>query len=107
MISRVLVIQAANGFYRNKFPSVAPVYARINTAKTIEKVGIALSNKFKNEVPCEFCHGTGLTECLRCFNGCWECENTRIVECKYCGGTGRGGGSAFNYQDEKLTFMPT
>ena len=65
MISRVLVIQAANGFYRNKFASVSPVYAKINTAKTIEKVGIALSNKFKNEVPCGFCDGSGLTECLR------------------------------------------
>ena len=106
MLSRVLVFQAANGFYKNKFPH-SPVYIKINKAKTIEKVGVALSNKLKNEIPCEFCYGTGFNECLRCFNGCWECENTRMAECQYCGGTGRGGGGLYNYCQKNTCMIPT
>lgn len=40
--------------------------------------------------PCHYCHGTGYVECRHCSDGCWRCNHTTMMKCKFCGGNGEG-----------------
>ena len=107
MLSRIWLIHGARAF--SVRPPLAalkvPIHStrlKLDTVKIVEKTIVAISNKIKNTVPCEFCNGTGLMQCLRCHNGCWECQHTRLMTCRYCGGTGRGSGRNFDLIDTQL-----
>lgn len=57
----------------------------------IDKSLKSLSNKLKlsTNPPCSKCKGFGYIDCKNCDSGCWMCNNTTLVECPYCGGTGK------------------
>lgn len=64
---------------------------QINYKNMIQKRSKSYINKISSyNLPCIFCKGSGFVECRLCNTGCWRCHNTKMQECIYCNGSGKG-----------------
>ena len=60
-------------------------YKRLAVIKTEQLKNLY---KHKSNPPCQYCHGSGYTECYYCNKGCWRCKQTTLLECPFCSGDG-------------------
>ena len=44
----------------------------------------------RHDPPCPYCNGCGYLDCDACEKGCWRCKNSKIKECPFCKGDGKG-----------------
>ena len=50
-----------------------------------------ISNKMSQTwPPCYYCGSSGFVDCDNCTHGCWECQHTKMLECPFCNGSGKG-----------------
>ena len=50
-----------------------------------------ITNKMSQDwPPCYYCGSSGFVDCDNCMDGCWKCQHTRMLECPFCSGSGKG-----------------
>lgn len=40
--------------------------------------------------PCAYCNGYGYLQCHYCKYGCWRCNQSTLLRCRFCSGDGKG-----------------
>lgn len=57
---------------------------------TVRNTKLCANILAKHDPPCPYCNGGGYLDCDSCTKGCWRCKSSKIKECPFCKGDGRG-----------------